>query len=38
LDVGFHLRREDTMREERCKEPGKQVTQGGKEPKSKTVA
>ncbi len=38
LDVGFHLRRENTMREERCKEPGKQVKQGGKEPKSKTVA
>src|SRR6266702_1274302 len=38
LDVGFHLRREDTMREERCKEPRKQVKQGGKEPKSKTVA
>src|SRR6266851_351698 len=38
LDVGFHLRQEGTMREERCKEPRKQVKQGGKEPKSKTVA
>src|SRR6266702_1549203 len=28
LDVGFHLGREDTMREERCKEPRKQVKAG----------